>query len=305
MAPGETLSFSLPFGDEKWGVRLDVREKCVELNQGPVEYTLTYKVFGPVGNGSTASRQGQASGGYYFISIVVPPNAKPGVGGVTLIDMYLVGHCGVLGVYSATAQWGPYTVGDPAKDRHEHCRNLVVPKTFDDLVDLVIACDVDTVFNPNSTLDERLVAGIFLLPAFKVGKGVPSPVRRQLLKELWEQIERIGATQARKPKTTKALQTILEIGTKKGNIAAGRMTRAEVDELGRIWVGPGARQITEGGKGLVSKDGTRVYRFPAEKPKLGGKVQANLEERVLPATRKGAEKRVPVNVRNAHVDITD
>ncbi len=44
--------------------------------------------------------------------------------------------------------------------------------------------------------------------------------------------------------------------------------------MGRAWVGSGGREI-EGGKGLVSANGERVYRRPALK--ADGTVQANFE----------------------------
>ncbi len=54
-------------------------------------------------------------------------------------------------------------------------------------------------------------------------------------------------------------------GTTNPNFSVGMGTAADADRLGKIWVGDGARLLTDG-KGLVSADGTRVYRFPAYKP---------------------------------------
>lgn len=42
-------------------------------------------------------------------------------------------------------------------------------------------------------------------------------------------------------------------------------TKEEADRLGKIWVGDGARPTSDG-TGLVSADGTRIYRSPKEKP---------------------------------------
>lgn len=52
--------------------------------------------------------------------------------------------------------------------------------------------------------------------------------------------------------------------------------------------------------GLISKDGKRVYRFPAKKERgaAAGKVQANLEEYTTPAGGKGAASRKPIVVRD-------
>lgn len=67
----------------------------------------------------------------------------------------------------------------------------------------------------------------------------------------------------------------------KPNYGVGTGTKEEADRLGNIWVGDGARLLTDG-KGLVSADGTRVYRFPAPKPNTPQDlnptgVQANFE----------------------------
>ena len=45
------------------------------------------------------------------------------------------------------------------------------------------------------------------------------------------------------------------------NYSIGTGTSAEADQLGSIWVGDGAKKTSDG-SGLVSADGTRVYRFP-------------------------------------------
>nr|CBX82621.1 hypothetical protein EAIL5_3801 [Erwinia amylovora ATCC BAA-2158] len=70
-------------------------------------------------------------------------------------------------------------------------------------------------------------------------------------------------------------------GTKNPNFSVGMGTASEADNLGKIWVGDGARLLTDG-KGWVSADGTRVYRFPASKPNTPQDlnptgVQANFE----------------------------
>lgn len=44
----------------------------------------------------------------------------------------------------------------------------------------------------------------------------------------------------------------------------GLGTAADADRLGKIWVDDGAR-LTSDETGLMSADGTRVYRFPASK----------------------------------------
>jgi len=49
------------------------------------------------------------------------------------------------------------------------------------------------------------------------------------------------------------------------NYGVGTGTKEEADRLGKIWVGDGARPTSDG-TGLVSADGTRIYRSPKEKP---------------------------------------
>ncbi|WP_338327874.1 VENN motif pre-toxin domain-containing protein [Rosenbergiella epipactidis] len=86
-------------------------------------------------------------------------------------------------------------------------------------------------------------------------------------------------------------------GTTNPNFSVGMRTTAEADRLGKIWVGDGARLLTDS-KGWVSADGTRVYRFPTSKPNTPQDlnptgVQANFE------TLKDAKR-----VSNGHMGIT-
>ncbi|WP_240042436.1 filamentous hemagglutinin [Photorhabdus khanii] len=83
----------------------------------------------------------------------------------------------------------------------------------------------------------------------------------------------------------------------KVNFGIGNGSREEADRLGKIWVGDGARPISDG-TGLVSADGTRVYRFPKEKPNTPAEftntgVQANFE--ILKDGKR---------VSNGHMDVT-
>ncbi|BEO61579.1 hemagglutinin-like protein [Serratia marcescens] len=81
------------------------------------------------------------------------------------------------------------------------------------------------------------------------------------------------------------------------NYGIGSGSKEEADRLGKIWVGDGARPLSDG-KGLISADGTRVYRYPASKPNTPQElsptgVQANFE------TLKDGQK-----IGNAHMVIT-
>ncbi len=65
------------------------------------------------------------------------------------------------------------------------------------------------------------------------------------------------------------------------NYGIGSGSRDEADRLGKIWVGDGAIPTTDG-KGLVSADGLRVYRYPVSEPNAPEHlnptgVQANFE----------------------------
>ncbi|MEI7347747.1 filamentous hemagglutinin [Dickeya chrysanthemi] len=85
------------------------------------------------------------------------------------------------------------------------------------------------------------------------------------------------------------LAAVVQGDNGKLNYGVGSGTKAEADRLGQIWVGDGAR-ATSDGSGLVSADGTRVYRFPKEKPNAPESLnptgtQANFETyRINPAT---------------------
>jgi len=82
----------------------------------------------------------------------------------------------------------------------------------------------------------------------------------------------------------------------KGNYGLGKATKAEADELGKAWVGPSYRSTSDG-KGLVSQDGLRIYRFPSEKPNspyASTGVQANFESKELG---------IRESISNGHLDI--
>lgn len=83
---------------------------------------------------------------------------------------------------------------------------------------------------------------------------------------------------------------------------SGDVTAQEADRMGSAWVGAGARSI-EGGKGLVSADGTKIYRSPTTKG--GGTSQANfIKTWPLGAMPRGSEARPSVvTASNAHVNI--
>lgn len=81
----------------------------------------------------------------------------------------------------------------------------------------------------------------------------------------------------------------------------GVATKAEVDMMGKAWVGPGYRESRSYPGTLISEDGLRQYRPPSFKPNRPGQYggpgyQANFDWR--PSTNKGYEN-------DAHLNITD
>ncbi len=93
-------------------------------------------------------------------------------------------------------------------------------------------------------------------------------------------------------------QAVKGSATTNPNFSVGSGSAAEAERLGKIWVGDGARILTDE-KGWVSFDGTRVCRFPAYKPNASQSlnptgVQANFE------TLKDGQ-----TVSNGHMEITE
>ncbi|MBR1375555.1 MAG: hypothetical protein IJ566_05690, partial [Cardiobacteriaceae bacterium] len=125
---------------------------------------------------------------------------------------------------------------------------------------------------------------------------------------------------AQDPRLAKAVQGS---GNENPNFSIGSGTRAEADQLGQIWVGDGAK-LNSKGNGLISADGTRAYRFPAEKPNTPSKynptgTQANFESyeyQTIPQTDRHGNiitnpdgtpifKEVKPITGNGHLIITD
>ncbi|MGA3892036.1 DUF637 domain-containing protein, partial [Ralstonia nicotianae] len=82
-------------------------------------------------------------------------------------------------------------------------------------------------------------------------QGLKSQLANQNLAEIAAQDPRLAAA-------------VNGSGTSNVNFSIGSGTVAEANKLGKIWVGDGAK-LTSDGSGLVSADGTRVYRFPTQK----------------------------------------
>jgi hypothetical protein len=101
-------------------------------------------------------------------------------------------------------------------------------------------------------------------------------------------------------KQDQRLAAVVQGDNGKLNYGVGSGTKAEADRLGQIWVGDGAR-TTNDGSGLMSADGTRVYRYPSSKdnsPYVTTGIQANFETfKIDPAT---GDK---VKIGNGHLNI--
>nr|CDS58029.1 conserved hypothetical protein [Serratia symbiotica] len=96
------------------------------------------------------------------------------------------------------------------------------------------------------------------------------------------------------------LDAVVKGDNGKLNYGVGSGTKAEADRLGKIWVGDGAR-LTSDKTGLMSADGTRVYRFPASKDNSSHAItgtQANFETfKIDPVTGDKTK------IGNGHLDI--
>nr|WP_256261902.1 DUF637 domain-containing protein [Pseudomonas gingeri] len=90
-------------------------------------------------------------------------------------------------------------------------------------------------------------------------------------------------------------------GTKNPNFSIGQGTSSEANQLGKTWVGDGATKTSDG-LGLISADGTRVYRPPTPKDSSFATtgVQANFEMyNINPVTGQR------VKVSNGHLNVAD
>ena len=116
---------------------------------------------------------------------------------------------------------------------------------------------------------------------------------------------REGAAIAGKESTGRMVGALREASQAEGNIGVGTLTRSETEKVGQAWVGEGARP-TSSGKGMISADGTKVYRAPSAKnPKFASSdLQANLETRVPPVrSSNGQVVQKARVVGNGHIDV--
>ncbi len=304
VAPGEELTFSLPLDSVRFDVLVDQRERCERESSLPVQYRATFEVVwfnhAPGPNKKVVQPLTGGSQGFSF-SYAVPPNTKPNADFV--INMSLIGNCPPAGVYSANAQWGPFKVGGAAQpDRLEKCLNLGVwPRSVDELADWAFLCDIEILSNPKAPQLDKWIAGVALLPPLKATKAAPAPLKRQLVKDFVEFLQRLGE-KAFNRTSAKTLARIAQVQATNGlkDKLPGVMSRAEAEAVGKAWVGEGAEAILDrNGKqiGLKSADKLRIYRSPSPKKAEGGKVQANFEEYEIIKGKRTQTK-------NAHGDVS-
>lgn len=86
------------------------------------------------------------------------------------------------------------------------------------------------------------------------------------------------------------------------NYGVGTGTKEEADRLGKIWVGEGARPTSDG-TGLVSADGTRIYRFSKEKPNAPGSLNPTGTQANFETYTKNIETGKMDKIGNGHLNI--
>ncbi|MEN4643109.1 VENN motif pre-toxin domain-containing protein [Pantoea agglomerans] len=86
------------------------------------------------------------------------------------------------------------------------------------------------------------------------------------------------------------------------NYGVGTGTKEEADRLGKIWVGDGARPTSDG-TGLVSADGTRIYRSPKEKPNAPDSLNPTVTQANFESYTKNIETGKMDKTGNGHLNI--
>lgn len=86
------------------------------------------------------------------------------------------------------------------------------------------------------------------------------------------------------------------------NYGVGSGSKEEADRLGQIWVGEGARPTSDG-TGLVSADGTRIYRSPKEKPNTPGSLNPTGTQANFESYTKNIETGKMDKIGNGHLNI--
>jgi hypothetical protein len=190
---GEQLTFSNPSGAHRFSVSNGSRQTCPPPSEGPLTFTARVVVF----DGSGRTFRFPAASGSNGFSVSFPATRTSR--GLWVVDMYILGSCRLaghaMGVWSATAQWGPYR----AVSKLERCSKPFWPTSGEDLYDVVIGCDIETITNPKAPLGEKAWVVLTSLPQFRAARVAPAPVRRQILSSLFDSLKKIDTRKLATP----------------------------------------------------------------------------------------------------------
>ncbi|MDE8559409.1 VENN motif pre-toxin domain-containing protein [Pantoea vagans] len=99
------------------------------------------------------------------------------------------------------------------------------------------------------------------------------------------------------------LAAVVKGDNEKLNYGVGTGTKEEADQLGKIWVGEGARPTSDG-SGLVSADGTRIYRSPKGKPNAPDSLNPTGTQANFESYTKNIETGKMEKTGNGHLNIS-
>ncbi|MGV8928105.1 MAG: hypothetical protein ACOH2G_20855 [Ewingella sp.] len=99
------------------------------------------------------------------------------------------------------------------------------------------------------------------------------------------------------------LDAVIKGDSGKLNYGVGNGTKEEADRLGKIWVGKGARPTSDG-TGLVSADGTRIYRSSKEKPNAPDSLNPTGTQANFESYTKNIETGKMDKIGNGHLNIS-
>lgn len=150
---------------------------------------------------------------------------------------------------------------------------------------------------------EPVVAGVVVVRASEISMVMDAATRAEVAAQSAlsmaaarrTEAAAVEAALAGSGRTRDLTESLEALAGKHGNWSVpGRFTRAEADEIGRAWVGPGARW-SKNRTALISRDGLRQYR-PAQWKHRAKRWRANIEAR---PTRTGKF------VSDGHIEIKD
>ncbi len=129
-------------------------------------------------------------------------------------------------------------------------------------------------------------------PTAQMYTVIPSQLIKSLIKAAKGLFKTPGVDEEIEQQAGAIFKNAAKRGSNAGDYGLGQATEAASNAAGKEFVGPGAR-LMRNGKGLISRDGLRQYRYPSYKGKLN-KWQSNFESRPAPRGEWTS---------NGHVDI--